>query len=268
MLSDDQLVELREHINREMVRREHKALIRAVPILAALEDDVLDRIADGVELVEFSRGDRIVVEGGDDEQLYIVISGRAAVTTQASGGDGGDPLHFFEAGAHFGEQALLHGERRSATITAAADRVGCLQLGKELYQEVLADKLARRRLEEAQVDAAGRRRTTQPTADGSPADRRQQQQHGEGGAAAGLGDGQSTSKIRAVVAGGRIAHTAIDSGGRIAHTAMDLGGSAARELGGSAARAGRATAGELRILPASKKLDPSVAAIWDELDAV
>lgn len=102
------------------------------PSAQVLSEDVLDEISQSVEMVSFANGDVIVTEGATDMELYILISGTAVVTKTASGAD---QLHVFEAGNHFGEQALLHGQARSATISATSE-VKCLKLGRELYGAV------------------------------------------------------------------------------------------------------------------------------------
>eukprot|EP01052_Picozoa_sp_SAG31_P001301 SAG31_NODE_44_length_31168_cov_16.507290_11_plen_864_part_00 len=142
LLNTALLLQLREKIDGEVAAREYKIMLRAVPILSTLSDAMIDEIAHGAQLCTFEDGEIIVHEGATDSDLYVLVSGTAVVTKLATGGMS-QILHEFLAGDHFGEQALLHGKSRSATISTSSAGTKCLKISKHVYSHVLSDHAAR-----------------------------------------------------------------------------------------------------------------------------
>jgi hypothetical protein len=112
--------------------------VKAVPFLESLPDTELLEVARSLELVEFGAGEIIIyeVDSGADG-LYIVWEG----TAQAE--KGGESVHEYTAGDHFGELALLSGRdgsQRKATVRARgghsqAPRIThCLRLRSEKFR--------------------------------------------------------------------------------------------------------------------------------------
>ena len=71
------------------------------------------------ERVEVKRGQAVVSEGGEGDFYYVLESGRAEITRRLGGAD--VTLAQIKAGDAFGEEALLSGGRRNATITMTSD---------------------------------------------------------------------------------------------------------------------------------------------------
>lgn len=66
-------------------------------------------------------------QGDQGDKFYIIRGGKVQVTKRD--GDGGERrVGILNRGDYFGEQALLHEDRRLATVTALASGVECLTL--------------------------------------------------------------------------------------------------------------------------------------------
>lgn len=86
------------------------ALLRSVPMLAALPEAVLERLAREAETTAFPAGHVIVREGEPGDRFYVVEKGQVAILGNRLG-----------PGEGFGEIALLRDVPRTATATAATD---------------------------------------------------------------------------------------------------------------------------------------------------
>jgi len=81
-------------------------------------------------------GDVIVRQGDDGDFFYIVKSGRMAVSRKPSARSKEVLLAELGEGACFGEEALVSGARRNATVTMLTDG-SLMQLSKEDFDELL-----------------------------------------------------------------------------------------------------------------------------------
>ena len=86
-----------------------------LPLFSGLGKRQLRRIAELAEVVEYSPAEIITKFGEAGDAFYVILSGRA----RALGERGGRRV--FRPGDFFGEMALLDGEPRSATVTAATE---------------------------------------------------------------------------------------------------------------------------------------------------
>ncbi len=86
-------------------------VLRTVAFLEPLPLPTLERLVSGLECRDASTGSRLVTEGEHGDEFFVLLAGSAAVTIS------GDLLHRLTAPASFGEVALLHDSRRTATIT-------------------------------------------------------------------------------------------------------------------------------------------------------
>ncbi|MGE5275225.1 MAG: cyclic nucleotide-binding domain-containing protein [Verrucomicrobiota bacterium] len=89
--------------------------LRRVPLLADLDPEELQPLADRMYECTFAAGETATTEGEPGDGFYIVESGEAEVTVQ------GQRQGTLAAGDVFGEIALLTGSGRAATITATSD---------------------------------------------------------------------------------------------------------------------------------------------------
>lgn len=96
-----------------------------------------------IEAVAVWSGDVIIREGDEGDYYYLIDSGRAQVTRRVGGVE--MPLADLKAGDVFGEEALVSGARRNATVTMKSNGV-LLRLGRQdflsLLQEPLLHKLS------------------------------------------------------------------------------------------------------------------------------
>lgn len=75
----------------------------------------------------FSAGTAVVRQGDHGDKFYIIRGGTVVVTKREEDGDE-RRVGALRRGDYFGEQALLHEDRRLATVTALPPGVECLTL--------------------------------------------------------------------------------------------------------------------------------------------
>jgi len=93
-----------------------------------------------LEAIEVNAGDAIVRQGQEGDYFYIVKSGRLAVSRKASPTSKEVLLAELGEGACFGEEALVSGAKRNASVTMLTN--GCLmRLAKEDFDELLCAPL-------------------------------------------------------------------------------------------------------------------------------
>ncbi len=114
--------------------------------LSQLPPAHIDTLLRRFERIKVRAGDVIVREGGEGDYYYLIESGRCDVTRQVAGAQ--VPLAELRPGDAFGEEALVAGERRNATVTMRSSGV-LLRLGKQDFNELLREPLLRRLTREA-----------------------------------------------------------------------------------------------------------------------
>jgi MFS family permease len=92
-------------------------LLRAVPMLGVLADNVLERLARFSAVVTVPAGRTVFAEGDSGDLFYVIESGSVDVTI------GGAHRRTLNAGDSFGEIALLRDVPRTATIVVTSDLV-------------------------------------------------------------------------------------------------------------------------------------------------
>ncbi len=108
-------------------------LLRSVPILAGLSDDLLQNLAEQVEEVRLNAGTWLMRAGDRADSVYIVASGRLDVI------DEGPPervIRVLRRGDVLGELALLSAGTRSASARAARD-AQLLELNREPFEQLI-----------------------------------------------------------------------------------------------------------------------------------
>jgi CRP/FNR family transcriptional regulator, cyclic AMP receptor protein len=86
-------------------------------LFGALPSEVLEQLRDRAELVKYRRGDAIFSKDALAAELYVVLSGRVAITASAK--DARESvISVLGPGALFGEMPLFDGGGRSATARA------------------------------------------------------------------------------------------------------------------------------------------------------
>ncbi len=124
-------------------RRTYEAFLRAVPLLAPLRGDEINRICDALQPATFADGEAIIREGEAGSNFYIIEEGRAAVTiaarppAAAAAAAASVEVNVLGRGGYFGELALLWDAPRAATVTAVGGPVRCLSLSKADFIRLL-----------------------------------------------------------------------------------------------------------------------------------
>jgi small-conductance mechanosensitive channel/CRP-like cAMP-binding protein len=113
--------------------------LRSVPLLAALDDAALQRLAKGVRRLTFGRDEVVIREGDLGDCFYVIESGQAEVMLE----DGRAPrsLGRLYPGSIFGEMSVLAGEPRAATVRATSD-LHVLVVDRDLFKDVIANNPA------------------------------------------------------------------------------------------------------------------------------
>jgi CRP-like cAMP-binding protein len=88
--------------------------LKTIPLFQNVPDDALKRVATFAELESHSEGAAVVKEGAYANDFFAIEDGTAKVERD------GEKLADLGPGDVFGEQALLEGEQRSASVIATS----------------------------------------------------------------------------------------------------------------------------------------------------
>lgn len=106
-----------------------------------------------IEAVTVRAKDVVVREGDEGDYYYILDNGRARVTRHVGGVD--LPLADLHEGDVFGEEALISGAKRNATVTMQSEGV-LLRLGREDFMTLLKEPLLHKSSYEKAIQAVNR----------------------------------------------------------------------------------------------------------------
>lgn len=94
---------------------------------------VAEAIASGGELVEFKAGDVLIAEGGEDNDVFFLVSGQVSIVVK------GQEVRQLKSGDHVGEMAAIEpSQRRAASVVAVETVVAVKMAGSDFTR--LADK--------------------------------------------------------------------------------------------------------------------------------
>jgi CRP-like cAMP-binding protein len=110
-------------------------VLRKVPFLSELDDQMLVRISDALTTVTFPAAERIINKGDQGEVFYILRDGTVKVH-DIGFGDSAYVDQFLGPVDWFGERALLTGEPRVANVTAQTNCV-TLCLSRDTFEKTL-----------------------------------------------------------------------------------------------------------------------------------
>ena len=102
-----------------------KAFLLATPFFGGLSDPGLDLLTSMLVERRFDAGATVVAEGEPGRSMFIVKSGRLAVSKRANAGNV-IPISTLRPGDFFGEMTLIEMQNRSATVVA--------EIPTELYE--------------------------------------------------------------------------------------------------------------------------------------
>ncbi len=101
----------------------------------------IQKVLTRMQAVTTRAGQVIVREEEEGDYFYVVKSGSCSVTRDLPGGDGPVKLAELMPGDAFGEEALISGEKRNATVTMSCDGE-LMRLAREDFHELLQKPLA------------------------------------------------------------------------------------------------------------------------------
>lgn len=117
---------------------ELKAFLLATPFFGGIPDQSLDLLMSMLVECRFDAGATVVTEGEPGRSLFIVKSGRLAVSKRANAGNV-IPISVLEPGDFFGEMTLIEMQDRSATVIAQTATVLYELTARSLYTCYKAD---------------------------------------------------------------------------------------------------------------------------------
>ena len=115
-----------------------KAFLLATPFFGGLPDGSLDLLMSMLVERRFEAGSTVVAEGEPGRSMFIVKSGRLAVSKRTNSGRV-IPISVLQPGDFFGEMTLIEMQNRSATVVADAPTVLYELTAKNLYACYKAD---------------------------------------------------------------------------------------------------------------------------------
>ncbi|MEH2489483.1 cyclic nucleotide-binding domain-containing protein [Bradyrhizobium sp. AZCC 2230] len=115
-----------------------KAFLLATPFFGGLTDPSLDLLISMLVERNFDAGATVVAEGEPGRSMFIVKSGRLAVSKRADSGSV-IPISTLRPGDFFGEMTLIEMQNRSATVVAESQTVLYELTAPNLYACYKAD---------------------------------------------------------------------------------------------------------------------------------
>ncbi|MDA9526601.1 cyclic nucleotide-binding protein [Bradyrhizobium sp. CCBAU 11434] len=115
-----------------------KAFLLATPFFGGLSDASLDLLISMLVECRFDAGATVVAEGEPGRSMFIVKSGRLAVSKRRDSGTA-VPISALERGDFFGEMTLIEMQNRSATVVAESETILYELTAQKLYACYKAD---------------------------------------------------------------------------------------------------------------------------------
>jgi CRP-like cAMP-binding protein len=106
------------------------SVLASLPLFSGLSKRQLRRVAELASISEFGKGDFVVQAGERGDAVYVILSGQARII-------GRPRARLLRAGDYFGEMALIDGQPRSASVTAADDDLQTMRLPRQAFLNVV-----------------------------------------------------------------------------------------------------------------------------------
>lgn len=116
-----------------------KQMLNRLFIFSSLDIIQMDIIINSMDFKKFKRGEVVIRQGDDGNELYIIESGRFNCS-KSTAGSAPMQLKVYQPGEYFGELALLYNTPRAATITAIDDGE-VLSLDRETFNYIVRDSM-------------------------------------------------------------------------------------------------------------------------------
>ncbi len=108
--------------------------LRKTEFFTDLTPRTLAELANNIEIREYSGGDRIVTQGDEGREFFMITDGRVDITRLEAERE--QPVTQLGTGAYFGEVALIKDQPRNANVTAIEDTT-CYVLDREEFRNVV-----------------------------------------------------------------------------------------------------------------------------------
>jgi rhodanese-related sulfurtransferase len=95
-----------------------------------------------MQRITYSAGDVVIRQGDEGDYFYVIVDGRCAVGRETPLNREGIRLAELGKGETFGEEALISGARRNATVTMLTDGA-LMRLGKDDFNALLNEPMLR-----------------------------------------------------------------------------------------------------------------------------
>ncbi|KAM9744579.1 cGMP-dependent protein kinase 1 [Menidia menidia] len=113
-------------------------LLRSLPFLQSLPDDVIMKMSDHMKETNYTDGDCIIRQGATGDTLYIITKGQVTVTEQRPGPEEKVVLTELFERQWFGEKALWGEDIQVQTgNVVASGEVTCLLINQETFKDVI-----------------------------------------------------------------------------------------------------------------------------------
>jgi CRP-like cAMP-binding protein/rhodanese-related sulfurtransferase len=93
-----------------------------------------------MQRVNMAAGETVIRQGEEGDYFYVIVDGRCAVSRETPLNKEGIKLAELGRGETFGEEALISGARRNATVTMLADGA-LMRLGKQDFNTLLEEPM-------------------------------------------------------------------------------------------------------------------------------
>ena len=93
-----------------------------------------------MQRMSYSAGDTVIRQGGEGDYFYAIVDGRCVVTRETPLNREGVKLAELGKGDTFGEEALISGAKRNATVSMLTDGV-VMRLGKDDFNTLLNEPM-------------------------------------------------------------------------------------------------------------------------------
>lgn len=103
----------------------------------------LQAIFQRLERVPYRAGETVIRQGAEGDYFYVIVSGKCLVTRESPLNRTGLKLAELSTGDTFGEEALLAGAKRNATVSMLTDGV-LMRLGIEDFRALMSEPLLQR----------------------------------------------------------------------------------------------------------------------------
>lgn len=134
-VEQDSAAERTEKHEREMKRR--CEALEKVEFLEPLRPDEIASVAQRLLPAPFAAGETITRQGAVAHWLYLIANGSVEVRVEAGGIE--KSVAQIDAPGFFGEQGLMTGEPRGATVIAKT-KVDCYRLDKEGFRKIITER--------------------------------------------------------------------------------------------------------------------------------